>query len=61
MERKGQENLGESSATETTPVTSKRPYKASRLKHLGSDRELTLGATMGPFGDGATGMMLSPM
>ena len=61
MERKGQENMGESSLTETAPVTSKRPYKAPQLKHLGSVRELTLGATMGGFGDGGTGMMLGPM
>jgi hypothetical protein len=59
MERKGQENMGESSVTETTPVA-KRPYETPRLRHLGSVRELTLGHTMGTFGDGGSGMM-NPM
>ncbi len=59
MERKGQENFGESSVTESAPVA-KRPYRAPQLRHLGSVRELTLGATMGAFGDSGGGMM-APM
>ena len=61
MDRNGRENMGESSRTETAPVPSKRPYSAPRLRHIGSVRELTLGSTMGGFGDGGGGKMLTPM
>lgn len=47
-------------AVETVAVgaqsTSRLPYKAPRLRHLGSVRELTLGAT-GAFADGGGTMM----
>lgn len=34
---------------------SRRPYKAPRLRRLGSVRELTLGGTMGGMMDGLVG------
>lgn len=49
--KEGQESMGESSSQEIAHATSKRPYKAPRLRHLGSVRELTLGGTMGAFVD----------
>jgi hypothetical protein len=61
MDRNGRENMGESSRTETAPVPSKRPYSAPKLRHIGSVRELTLGTSMGAFGDGGTGMMVTLM
>jgi hypothetical protein len=43
-----------------TEVTLRRAYQKPALRHLGSVRELTFGATMGNFGDGG-GMMTGPM
>lgn len=37
-----------------TAAPPRRPYRAPRLRHLGSVRELTLGASKGPAEDGGT-------
>lgn len=42
------------SAAPSETTSERRPYRAPRLRQLGSVRELTLGATMGAAEGGAT-------
>lgn len=54
MDQSGQSNEAKKDGEATDK---RRPYQKPRLRHLGSIRELALGQTMGPQGDGGTGMM----
>jgi hypothetical protein len=53
MTLKGQSENG----VDATGAPPRRPYRAPRLRHLGSVRELTLGASKGPAEDGGTFVM----
>ena len=58
MGRDGRQSVDEPS-TGNVPAPAKRPYKAPRLRRLGSVRELTLGGT-GGFVELGGGMKRTP-
>lgn len=47
-------NEDERGAASAAPIAARRPYRAPKLRHLGSVRELTLGSTMGKNEGGGT-------